>query len=130
MRGYRRSQHILNDLTMSVLVTTGGTVPFKRLLSLVLSSDFLRFLDHTNITSLLVQYGNGQDAFSYVKSLLSELGINPIPQPDNNKTTNRNGEFDIHFLNIHIQLFSYVNDLSLEMKNVDLIISHAGKYSL
>lgn len=83
--------------SQSALLTVGST-QFDELVQAGLSSDCLRALAGKHITRFIVQYGRGKDPSALFQ---------PVP-------------------GVQVELHAFMNDIEERMKDVDLVISHAG----
>uniref|UniRef100_A0A060T8T1 UDP-N-acetylglucosamine transferase subunit ALG13 n=1 Tax=Blastobotrys adeninivorans TaxID=409370 RepID=A0A060T8T1_BLAAD len=89
---------------MSVLVTTGATVPFVELIQSSMSQEMLNALSHVGYSKVVVQYGHGKDHFENAKS----DKMSPI----------------------EVTGFSFSDNMEEAISKADLVISHAGTGSI
>lgn len=94
----------------SVIVTTGATVPFIPLVSLFADADIQNKLISLGFTQLVIQYGHASE--DVVQQLMSSTATNSV---------------DGQAGSLQITGFSMVDNISKEIQNHDLVISHAGK---
>ncbi|RIA97974.1 Glycosyltransferase Family 1 protein [Glomus cerebriforme] len=87
-----------------IIFVTVGSTGFDQIISLVTSIPYLQLLNSQGFTKLVVQYGKSQNAF--IKTRHNQIN------------------------EIEIIGFDYKPSLYEDMKNADLIISHAGSGSI
>lgn len=94
---------------MKLVVTTGATVTFRRLLARVLDPQFLRELELAGFTDIVVQYGaetrNGVDVSAQYVLTLGEMP--PL-----------------------VTLVGLTNDVPALLKGADVVVTHAGTGSI
>ncbi|ANB11117.1 N-acetylglucosaminyldiphosphodolichol N-acetylglucosaminyltransferase catalytic subunit ALG13 [Sugiyamaella lignohabitans] len=90
---------------MSVLVTSGATVPFEKLIRSTLSDGVLHQLAKQGYRQITVQYGSGKAIFDESVS-------------------------SCHDPKLSIDGFDFTTDMAREIAKYDLVISHAGTGSI
>lgn len=103
--------------TTTVLITTGGTTTFKRLLDEVTRDEFFDFMSSLGVKKVYIQYGNeiiGEEHISqqYISQLLAFEG--------------NQGRYKL----IDIELFAFSNTIDKYIESSDLILTHGGTGSI
>lgn len=107
---------------MNLLVTTGGTVTFKKLVQFVATDDFIDLIKCLGITRVSIQYGNQingsvHKSHEYINQCFSQCNyIDPI----SNLTDT------VIIGDLVVELFPYSNEILSYINNADIIISHGG----
>lgn len=114
-----------------VLVTTGATVTFTKLIKFSLNPEFVKRLLSQGYTRLVIQYGKSSNSLQLVKDLLDKLSVrfklsNKLQNNDIINVT-LSSEKEI----IKIRCISFDRDLvEVYTAKSDLVISHAGTGSI
>ncbi len=118
-------------MTKQMLVTTGATVTFKKLIEFTLNTQFINLILKLHYSSLVVQYGNSQESTQLIRSILSAI-----------KAANTEFKFDESTVNVFRAQFGSSQILDIECiqfdpnlvsnytSKSDLVISHAGTGSI
>ncbi|ODV76661.1 glycosyltransferase family 1 protein [Suhomyces tanzawaensis NRRL Y-17324] len=117
----------------TVLVTTGATVTFTRLLETVLTPEFIRQLIANGVSTLIIQYGNeiknGVNLSSKVfhslltkHQIVSSLGLKAADSNDQIETYS-SSQFTLVALPFSPTISKYIDQ-------ADVVVSHAGTGSI
>ncbi len=116
-----------------VLITTGATVTFIKLIRYTLSPRFVNELYKLEFTDLVVQYGKSPDAETLVRSLLDKLSKVFTSKESIQSDTNGGLKLCIEYKDavLTIKCIKFDRDLVQNYTSKsDLIISHAGTGSI
>jgi len=116
-----------------VLITTGATVTFIKLIRYTLSPRFVNELYKLEFTDLVVQYGKSPDAETLVRSLLDKLSKVFTSKEGIQSDTNGGLKLCIEYKDAVLTIKCIKFDRDLVQKYTsksDLIISHAGTGSI
>lgn len=128
---------------MLVLITSGATVTFRKLISAAMDPELWSTLAENDVSNLLIQYGNEQvggahASEQYFKQLAARSGANwtkPTPKGQNSSLETLPGEYRCTWNHqnrktLEIRAFSFSHNIGSLIEEADLVVSHAGTGSI
>ncbi|KAI5956144.1 ALG13 [Candida margitis] len=118
----------------TVLVTTGATVTFKKLIETVVSTKFINSLIDLGISKLFIQYGNETKGSQHISRqfFVNQLEKSSIVKDFHFTLENRTKDDTTVLANdvIEVTAFPFSSHIQDYIKQADIVISHAGTGSI
>lgn len=118
-----------------ILVTTGATVTFKKLIESVINNEFLNTLIEYKFDRIVIQYGKSKESIVFLRNLIKKLDNDMIKgykeYEDFKNNTGFNFEFDYNQNKLKVLCIQFDSQLTFKFtKDSDIVISHAGTGSI